>query len=291
MGLFDKSKDSHLDEKYRKYLQKEKGYKALQCLEKRVELGYSELSAARLGRAYYSGVAGTYFKGHILKRVKCERDMEKARHYFEIQLARYGSKVKSVYSDLQFRDNMFIGWFKTYIAMTCQDKDPQGYLEYIRDAALTNQFPEALGRYAEALGEEYEKYGLEQNIEQAVALYILGHRQYISYGMRGNAEYLGFDLLGPSDEWMFLKLKKYAQQSKMAQVYVTQYTLEQKKKQLEARAARMELEMARVSLLNELDDKINWYYKGTDEKVPDINKAIQDMEKELERLYRELEAK
>ena len=47
MGLFDKSKDSHLDEKYRKYLQKEKGYKALQCLEKRVELGYSELSAAR----------------------------------------------------------------------------------------------------------------------------------------------------------------------------------------------------------------------------------------------------
>lgn len=283
MGFFDNRKISKLRDKYISAAKNGNVSKALEYLDALFDLGYNR-AGELLARGYYHGRFFCFDSSPYKNVLTVTPDFAKSRLYFERLLSLYGNKVKATWDQLETKENYYIGWYKAHVAMTYLDTDNKKYLDIMLDAALKNQHPIALAKCALAYETDYEKFGLEQDLSRAVALFITSHKSYSTH--RYIDDY--FTELGVPADVVLEKIESYQDQFAMAKSYHKEYMQRITQRYLQGQKKLLELEHDRVSFLNELDHKIDWYDKATGERIPDINKVLKDMEDTLEQMNKEV---
>ena len=279
MGFLDNRKISKLKEKYTTAIEKGKGSKAFEHLENLFELGYKP-AGEMLARGYYYGLFFCFDTSLHKSTLTITPDFSKARLYFEKLLSIHGNKAKATWDQIEDMDNYYIGWYKAHLAMTYLDTDNKKYLDIMLDAALKNRCPMALAKCAIVYETDYEKFDLEQDLVKTIALYIASHKSYSTNHFLSNY----FTELDVSENYVWKKIESYQDQSAMAKVYCQERMQYFRQRYSQMQSEMLAIEFARASMLNELDDKIDWYDKTTGERIPDINKVLKNMENILKQM-------
>ncbi len=172
-------------------------------------------------------------------------------------------------------------------------KEPEGneyekYMEWIRSAALLNQNYEALAYLAIAYWKDYERFGLECNPDKATALIIEAMKNYHVYDVR-NLRMVNFRRNSLCEHHLTEILQALAKESQVADVYYQKVCAAQEKHRLEGKIAKMALEYARVSMLEEIAD-VEWHDKRTGKKIENIDAEIKKMETAIANLEKKLES-
>lgn len=172
-------------------------------------------------------------------------------------------------------------------------KEPEGnesakYMDWIRDAVLLNHNYEALAYLAIAYWKDYERFGLERDPDKATALIIEAMKNYQVYDMR-SFRMVEFKRRSLTEYHLSDILKELAKENKVAEIYYQKVCYMREKRRLEGKVAKMALEYARVSMLEEVAD-VEWRDKKTGEKIENIEAELKKMEAAIANLEKMLES-
>lgn len=314
-----KRKCDELETQYKKLWIKGKTAEALATLNELFELG-SEYADCCLVRSYNRGYLYCDISSfdplhnkmkrphkHYEENNPVGKSGERIGFYLKKILERYGEKVKLSHTQLSAEDNYKIGYLKAKIAYTYYYRDAgtfvdgfsteefqlgeqkgNGYTEYMRwikDAAMLNQNPDALMRLAIAYAMEYELFGLERDVDGAVALTIRALQNFTTR-FEQNKGAKAYMLTFRRDGILAL-LKELGKESRTADIFYQKSKLAEHKEYLARKKARMEFEHARVSMVEEVAD-VTWRDAKTGEKIENIDAELKKMEESIAQIEKQL---
>ena len=138
-----------------------------------------------------------------------------------------------------------------------------------------------------AYWKEFELFGAERDVDKATAMIIAAFKNYNEYFSCKSPASVFKRCLTEYD--LSDILRELAKENQVADVYYQKVCLAREKHRLEGKAAKMALEYARVSLLEEVAD-VNWYDKRTGEKIENIDAELKKMEAAIADIEKTLES-